>query len=340
MLRKDKLMKIAVLGSGGWGTALAMLLVENGHDVSLWSYFEEETKEMEATRENRFLKGVEIPKELKLTADIGCVKGCDAVVMATPSFAVRETSGRIADLLDEKTVVICVSKGIERDTSLCLTDVIKAELTKGNPVAALSGPSHAEEVGRGVPTAVVAACEDDAVAEWIQELFMNKRFRVYTSEDVIGVELGGALKNVIALCAGISDGMGFGDNTKAMLMTRGLTEIARVGVKMGGNKETFAGLTGVGDLIVTCCSMHSRNRRAGLLIGAGTEVHEAMKQVGAVVEGYYAAASGFYLAKKYGVEMPITEAIYHVLYEGTDLKDAFETLMSRPKKRETEESWI
>ncbi len=339
-LKKGHRMKITVLGSGGWGTALAMLLLENGHEVSLWSFFDKETQTMRSTGENPFLKGVAIPRELKLTSDIECVRGCDAVVLATPSFAVRETARRIAPLLDKKTVVISVAKGIERETSLCLTQVIEQELGGKNPVAALSGPSHAEEVGRGVPTAVVAVSESDTVAQWVQELFMNERFRVYASTDTIGVELGAALKNVIALCAGISDGMGFGDNTKAMLMTRGLTEIARVGVKMGGNKETFTGLAGMGDLIVTCCSMHSRNRRAGLLIGAGKSAKEAMDEVGAVVEGYYAAASAYAMAQKYGVEMPITEAIYRVLYEGAPLEETFKALMTRPKKMETEESWI
>ena len=333
-------MRISVIGSGGWGTALALLLLENGNDVTLWSFFEKESEEMRQTGENHFLKGVALPKELKLTSDISCVHGCDAVVLATPSFAVRETARRIAPLLDSRTVVISVSKGIERDTALCMTQIIEQELDGQNKVAALSGPSHAEEVGRGIPTGCVAACADIKIAEWVQSLFMNNRFRVYSSDDVIGVELGAALKNVMALCAGCCDGLGYGDNTKALLMTRGLAEIARVGEKMGGRKDTFAGLAGMGDLIVTCTSMHSRNRRAGILIGQGKSAKEAMDEVGAVVEGYYAAASGIQLAERYGVEMPITEAAYNVLYNGMSLDTAFSSLMKRSRKREIEESWI
>ncbi|NLH01473.1 MAG: NAD(P)-dependent glycerol-3-phosphate dehydrogenase, partial [Clostridiales bacterium] len=224
--------------------------------------------------------------------------------------------------------------------SMRMSQIIAEETGGSNTVVALSGPSHAEEVGRRIPTACVSACPDISAAEWVQDLFMNERFRVYTSSDIIGVELGAALKNVIALCAGCCDGMGFGDNTKAMLMTRGLTEIARVGEKMGGRKETFAGLTGMGDLIVTCTSQHSRNRRAGLLIGAGIPPREAMKQVGAVVEGYYAAASGYSMAKKCGVEMPITEATYDVLYNDAPLRETFISLMKRAKRHEIEESWL
>ena len=333
-------MKITVVGSGAWGTALSLLLNENGHDVTLWSFFEKETETMRKTGENPFLKGVPIPESLKLSSELSCVNGADIVVLATPSFAVREISARLAPLISSKAVVVSVAKGIENKSSLRLSQVIDEELHGKNIVAALSGPSHAEEVGRGIPTACVAACSDIAIAELIQDLFMNERFRVYASSDIVGVELGGALKNVIALCAGSCDGMGFGDNTKAMLMTRGLTEIARVGAKMGGRKETFAGLAGMGDLIVTCTSEHSRNRRAGLLIGAGMEPQEAMKQVGAVVEGYYAAASGLAMAQKCGVEMPITEATYNVLYKGAPLKETFSALMTRAKTHEIEESWL
>ncbi len=333
-------MKISVIGSGAWGTALSLLLMENGNDVTLWSHSEKESETIRNAKGNPFLKGVPIPDSLKLTADIDCARDADAVVLATPSFAVRETSKKLAPILPQKAIVVSVAKGIEKDTSLRMSQVIEEELRGRNIVAALSGPSHAEEVGRGIPTAVVLACLDLGVAEWVQDLFMNERFRVYTSSDIIGVELGAALKNVIALCAGCCDGMGFGDNTKAMLMTRGLTEMARVGAKMGGRKETFAGLAGMGDLIVTCTSDHSRNRRAGLLIGAGMDPQEAMKQVGAVVEGYYAAASGYAMAKKCGVEMPITEATYNVLYNGAPLRETFTALMTRSKKHEIEESWI
>ena len=233
-----------------------------------------------------------------------------------------------------------VSKGIEKDTSLTLTDAIAQEVGEGHPIVALSGPSHAEEVGRGVPTVVVSASRDKAAAELVQDLFMNERFRVYASDDVVGVELGAALKNVIALCAGICDGMGFGDNTKAALMTRGLTEIARLGVALGGRRETFAGLSGVGDLIVTCTSMHSRNRRCGILIGQGTPAAEAVKEIGAVVEGYYAAATARALAQKAGVEMPITEAAYQVLYGGRDTRAVIKELMTRARKHELEDSWV
>lgn len=333
-------MKVSVLGSGGWGTALALLLFENGNEVTLWSYSEAELAAMRETGESPFLKDVPLPPALRLTADLACVREAKVVVLATPSFAVRETAKKISGLLSPETILVSVSKGIEKDSSLRLSQVIEEELQGKNPVVVLSGPSHAEEVGRGVPTALVSASGDIAAAELVQDLFMNERLRIYTSDDVVGVELGAALKNVIALCAGCCDGMGFGDNTKAMLMTRGLTEIARVGEKMGGRKETFAGLAGMGDLIVTCTSAHSRNRRAGLLIGAGTPVQEAMRQVGAVVEGYYAAASGYEMARRYGVEMPITEAIYKILYEDAPLEETFQTLMTRKKKHEIEESWF
>lgn len=333
-------MKISVLGSGGWGTALALVLLENDHDVTLWSYAEAESQVLRETGENPMLKGVPLPKELRLTSDIACVKDCNAIVLATPSFAVRTTARQIKNLMGPGTVIVSVSKGIEKDTSLTLTDVIAAEVGAEYPVVALSGPSHAEEVGRRVPTGVVSASHDRAAAELVQDLFMNERFRVYASPDVVGVELGAALKNVIALCAGCCDGMGFGDNTKAMLMTRGLTEIARLVVAMGGRKETVAGLAGVGDLIVTCTSMHSRNRRAGILIGQGRAPEEAIKEIGAVVEGYYAAATAKTLAEKLGVDMPIAEAAYEVLYHGKDVKRVLSELMTREKKHEIEESWV
>ena len=333
-------MNISVVGSGAWGTALALLLSENGNDVTLWSHSEDESETIKKAGENPFLKGVPISKAVTLTSDLSCVSLSEAVIMATPSYAVRETARKLAALLSKQAVVVSVAKGIEKNTAYRLTQVIEEELHGSNVVAALSGPSHAEEVGRRIPTACVAACSDILIAEWVQDLFMNERFRVYASSDIIGVELGAALKNVIALCAGCCDGMGYGDNTKAMLMTRGLTEMARVGEKMGGRKETFAGLAGMGDLIVTCCSQHSRNRRAGLLIGGGMAPQEAMKQVGAVVEGYYAAAAGVDLAKKCGVEIPITEATYNVLYNGAALKETFAALMTRDKKHEIEESWL
>ena len=328
-------MKIAVLGSGGWGTALALVLLENGHDVTLWSYTAEESAVLQETGENPMLKGVPLPKELKLTSDLACVKGCGAVVLATPSFAVRTTARAAAPMLDPGAVLVSVSKGIEKDTSLTLTDAIEQEVGDAHPIVALSGPSHAEEVGRHVPTVVVSASKDRSAAEQVQDLFMNERFRVYASDDVVGVELGAALKNVIALCAGISDGMGYGDNTKAALMTRGLTEIARLGVAMGGRRETFAGLSGVGDLIVTCASKHSRNRKAGYLIGQGYTMEEAMKEVQMVVEGVYSARAARELAEKYEVEMPIITEVNRVLFEGKSAAEAVMDLMLRDKKVET-----
>ena len=333
-------MKTAVMGSGGWGTALALVLLENGHDVTLWSYAEEESRVLRTRRENPMLMGVPLPEGLALTSDPECVKGCGVVVLATPSFAVRGTARALAPLLDPGAVLVAVSKGIEKDTSCTLTEAIEQEAGADHPIVALCGPSHAEEVGRHVPTTVVSASRDKAAAELVQDLFMNERFRVYASDDVVGVELGAALKNVIALCAGICDGLGFGDNTKAALMTRGLTEIARLGMALGGRRETFAGLAGVGDLIVTCTSMHSRNRRAGILIGQGKTPEAAVKEIGAVVEGYYAAATARALAQKHGVEMPISEAAYQVLYNGKDPRVAIVELMTRAKKHELEDSWV
>ncbi len=336
-------MRAAVIGSGAWGTALALSLLANGHDTAMWSYTEQESAVLREKRENPMLPGVVFPEALTLTTDLDCAKGCGAVVLATPSFAVRSTARQLKETLDPGTPVILVSKGIEKDSSLLLHQVVEQELGELCPVVVLSGPSHAEEVGRGVPTAVVVACEDREAALLAQDLFMNRQFRIYTSPDIIGVEIGAALKNVIALCAGCCDGMGCGDNTKSMLMTRGLTEIARLGVALGARKETFAGLAGVGDLIVTCTSMHSRNRRAGILIGQGRTAQQAMAELGgAVVEGYYAAASAKELADRTGVEMPITAGAYEVLYEGGDPRQVLERLMARERRDEleVEESWI
>ena len=332
-------MKITVLGSGAWGTALSLVLLENGHQVTLWSYTREESQTLRDNRENPMLKGVPLPDTLALTDDMSCVKGCGLVVLATPSFAVRATAAKLRNLADPGTILVSVSKGIEKDTSLRLSQVIEEEVGDQCPVVVLSGPSHAEEVGRRIPTGVVAAADDRAVAEQVQDLFMNRRFRVYTSDDKVGTELCAALKNIIALCAGCCDGMGCGDNTKALLMTRGLAEMARLGVALGGRKETFTGLAGVGDLIVTCTSMHSRNRRCGILIGQGKGVQEAIREVGAVVEGYYAAASARVLAQKTGVDMPIAQAAYEVLDEGRDVHGVVADLMGRAKRSELEESW-
>ena len=332
-------MKITVVGSGGWGTALALLLLENGDDVTLWSFHEAESNILRETRENPLLKGVTLPEGLKFTTDLAAVRGCELVVMATPSFAVRGTAAKLKELLDPGTILVSVSKGIEKDSSLRLSQVIQAEVGDKCPVVVLSGPSHAEEVGRHIPTGVVAAADDLKLAEKVQDVFMNQRFRVYTSDDKVGTEICAALKNVFALCAGCCDGMGCGDNTKALLMTRGLAEMARLGVALGGKKESFTGLAGVGDLIVTCCSMHSRNRRCGILIGQGKPVEEAVKEIGAVVEGYYAAANARALAQRVGVEMPIAQAAYEVLYEGRNVHGVVTDLMTRSKRSELEEGW-
>ena len=332
-------MRITVLGSGGWGTALALLLLENGNDVTLWSYTREESEQLRTARENPLLKGIKLPEQLKLTWEMEAVKDSRLVVLATPSFAVRSTARELKKLVAPGTILVSVSKGIEKNTSLRLSEVIEQEMEGTCPVVVLSGPSHAEEVGRGIPTGVVAAADDLDVAQQVQDTFMNPRLRVYTSDDKVGTEICAAMKNIIALCAGCCDGMEYGDNTKAMLMTRGLAEMARLGVALGGRKETFTGLAGVGDLIVTCCSMHSRNRRCGILIGQGMPVEQAVQEIGAVVEGYYAAANAWTLAQKTGVEMPIARAAYEVLYEGRDVHTVVVDLMKRAKRSELEESW-
>lgn len=333
-------MRIAVVGSGGWGTALALILVENGHNVTIWSYKAEEAESLCTTHENSLLPGVALPEELSITSDISCVQDKDLVVFATPSFAVRETAKSAAPYLSDRTIIVSVSKGIEKGTSLRLSQIIDEETNGRCRLVALSGPSHAEEVARKIPTGCVAASADREAAEIVQNVFMNEHFRIYSSPDIVGVELAAALKNVIALCYGVCDGLGFGDNTRALLMTRGLTETARLGVAMGGHRDTFAGLAGVGDLIVTCTSMHSRNHRAGILIGQGMSVDAALKEIGAVVEGYYATETVKTLAEKYNIEMPISEGAYQVLYNGKDLKTVMSELMMRSKKHEIEDaSW-
>ena len=332
-------MNVAVVGSGAWGTALAIRLHKNGHHVTMWTYEKELIPQMEATRHNPRLPGAVLPEGLEISGDYSCVSGCPLVVMASPSFPLRSVCKGIAPYLDENAVVVSVTKGIEDSTLMRMSEVVAQET--GRNVVVLTGPSHAEEVALDVPTGCLAACEDKALAEFVQDAFMSDNFRIYTSPDAVGAELGAALKNVIALCAGITDGLGCGDNTKAMLMTRGLTEIARLGVSLGASKETFAGLAGVGDLIVTCTSMHSRNRRAGILIGQGKTPDEAMKEVGAVVEGYYAAKSAYALGVRQGIDMPITEAAYRVLYEGGDVKTVFQNLLTRRRKAESEDAgWL
>ena len=332
-------MKTAVVGSGAWGTALAIRLCNNGHDVVMWTYEKELIPQMMGEHRNIRLPEAVLPDSLKISGDYACVKGCDLVVIASPSFPLRSVCRGVAPYIDEKAVVVSVTKGLEAGTHMRMSAVVAEET--GKNVVALTGPSHAEEVSVNVPTGLLAASTDQALAEFVQDAFMADTLRVYTSPDPVGAELGAALKNVIALCAGIADGLGCGDNTKAMLMTRGLTETARLGVALGARKETFAGLAGVGDLIVTCTSMHSRNRRAGILIGQGKDPQTAMKEVGAVVEGYYAAKSAYELGKAQGIDMPITEAAYKVLYEGADVKAAFTSLLTRQRKAESEDAgWL
>lgn len=329
-------MKAVVVGSGAWGTALSLRLCKNGHDVILWSFDPREAAQMREKGENPMLPGVKLPEELKISTDIACVAGRELVVVASPSFAVRQVSRNLAPYLEKDAVVVSVAKGVEASTQMRMSQIVEQET--GKTVVALTGPSHAEEVGRGLPTGCVAACGDKKLAEFVQDAFMSDVFRIYTSPDVVGAELGGALKNIIALCAGVTEGLGYGDNIKAMLMTRGLTEMARLGVSMGASKETFAGLAGVGDLIVTCTSEHSRNHRAGVLIGKGYSPKEAMERVGAVVEGYYAAEAAWQMCQKQGVEMPIVEAAYAVLYQGVSTEKVIEILLHRHKKAESEDT--
>ena len=334
-------MKAVVLGSGGWGTALALVLCDNGHDVTLWSHNPEKAKQLAETRENPLLNGVRLPDELKITGDISCAAEADLVVSASPSYAVRATGGKVAPYLRKETVLVSVSKGIERDTNLRMSQVLQEATGNICKVVVLSGPSHAEEVGIKMPTGCVSACPDRSAARFVQDAFMNDYFRVYTSYDIIGVELAAALKNVIALSCGICTGLGFQDNTKALLMTRAMAEITRLGERLGGTRRTFGGLAGMGDLIVTCTSMHSRNNRAGILIGQGKTPRQAMEEVGAVVEGYYAAESIHQLAEREQVEMPICSCAYEVLYQGKDVRDVVKELMTRAKKDELlETTWL
>ena len=332
-------MKAVVVGSGAWGTALAIRLCKNGHDVTMWTFEKELIPDMTEKRRNPRLPSAVLPEGLKISGDYACISGCKLVVMASPSFPARSVCRAAVPYIDDDAVVVSVTKGLEAGTHMRMSAVVAEET--GREVVALTGPSHAEEVAIDVPTGLLAACQNQSMAEFVQDAFMADTLRVYTSSDPVGAELGAALKNVIALCAGITDGLGFGDNTKAMLMTRGLTETARLGVALGAQKETFTGLSGVGDLIVTCCSMHSRNRRAGILIGQGKDAQTAMKEVGAVVEGYYAAKSAYELGKAKGIDMPITEAAYKVLYEGADVKQAVQELLTRQRKAESENpSWL
>lgn len=333
-------MKTAVIGSGAWGTALASLLCKNGHDTTLWCRTPEKAAQMQETHINPRLSQVTLPEKLKFSGDPACAADCSMVVIACPSFPIRTVCRAVAPYIPKDAVVVSVTKGIEEGTLLRMSQVVSQE-TGHETVVALSGPCHAEEVAIGLPTGCLAACEDKASAEFVQDAFMSDTFRVYTSPDIVGAELGGALKNVIALCAGVITGLGFGDNTKAMLMTRGLTEMARLGVSLGAHKDTLAGLSGIGDLIVTCTSLHSRNNRAGILIGSGKTPQEAMAEVGAVVEGYYATKSAWELCQKQQVDMPIIHAAYQVLYENADARKTVAALLTRQRRAESEDAgWI
>ena len=327
--------EVSVLGAGGWGLAIAVLLHNNGHKVTVWSALQSEVDMLLSQHENsKSLPGIKIPEEVVVTADLQeAVTNKDIIVMAVASSFTRQTAARLKGLVNEGHIIVNVAKGIEESTLLTLTDIINEELP-GMDVAVLSGPSHAEEVGRGLPTTCVAGADTKETAEFIQNVFMSDCFRVYVSSDILGIELGGSLKNVIALAAGIADGLGYGDNTKAALITRGISEITRLGVAMGGKIETFFGLTGIGDLIVTCASMHSRNRRAGILIGKGHSMEDAMKEVNMVVEGVYSAKAALALSKKYNVSMPIIEKVNEVLFDGLSAADAVNELMIRNKTSE------
>lgn len=330
--------KIAVIGAGSWGTALSISLSGNGHTVKIWDLDQEHLKELSENRENvRYLPEVKFPDALQISYTVEeAVEGADIVLFSVPAQHFRSALNGAAPYLKPEMVLVNVAKGIEQKSLKRLSEIAFEKLPNARYVV-LSGPSHAEEVGRAMPTTLVAASDEQELAEYIQDVFMSDRLRIYTNSDVIGVELGGALKNIIALGAGISDGMGYGDNAKAAMMTRGITEIARLGVKLGADLSTFSGLTGIGDLIVTCTSMHSRNRRCGIMIGEGMKPSEATQKVGMVVEGMYTTEAAFELAKQVGVEMPITEQIYHVINEKIDAREAVKSLMSRQKKHETEE---
>lgn len=330
--------KVSVIGAGSWGTAISKLLSTNGHEVTVWSIMEDEIRMLKEEREHKSkLPGVKLPENIEFTTDLeGAIKGRDLLVLAVPSPFTRSTAHSMAPFVENGQIIVNVAKGIEESTLMILTDIVEQEIPQAN-AAVLSGPSHAEEVGRGIPTTVVAGAKNKKTADFIQNIFMNQVFRVYTSPDMLGIELGGALKNVIALAAGAADGLGCGDNTKAALITRGIAEMSRLGVAMGGRIETFNGLTGIGDLIVTCASVHSRNRKAGFLIGQGRTMQEAMDEVKMVVEGVYSAKAAVALANKYNVDMPIVEQVNQVLFYDKPAKEALADLMLRDKKIENPE---
>ncbi len=326
---------IGMIGAGSWGTALSVLLSNNGHRVTVWSAIKDEVEMLQKYREHRDkLPGVKLSENITFTDNLK--EACDnkdLLVLAVPSPFTRSTSALLKDIVKDGTLIVSVAKGIEEDTLLTITGIIKDEI-KNCETVVLCGPSHAEEVGKGMPTAIVAGSQDHDLAKKVQDIFMSEVFRVYTSDDPYGMELGAALKNVIALAAGIADGLGYGDNTKAALITRGIHEISVLGEAAGGKRETFQGLTGIGDLIVTCASMHSRNRRAGILIGRGKSSDEAMKEVKQVVEGVYSAKAAVALARKYRVQLPIIEQVNEILFNGKSPEKALFELMGRAKKEE------
>ena len=333
-------MNVGVIGAGSWGIALTVLLDKNGSKVTVWSKFEEEVKMLSEKREYvDKLPGVKIPETVNFTTDLeATVKNNEVLVMAVPSTFVRGTAHLMKDFVAPGQIIVNVAKGIEENTLMTLSDIIEEEIPQAK-VAVMCGPTHAEEVGRGIPTTIVVGAREQSTAKLIQDLFMNESFRVYISPDVLGMEIGSSLKNVVALAAGIADGLGYGDNTKAALITRGIAEISRLGIKMGGKAETFAGLTGIGDLIVTCASMHSRNRRAGILIGQGKTMQEAMDEVKMVVEGVYSAKAAMQLARKYDVELPIIEQVNEILFNNKPAAEAVRDLMIRDKKIEIGEGF-
>lgn len=332
----EKMAKVSVLGAGSWGTALSLLLCKNGHEVTLWSALEDEVRMLCEKREHESkLPGVRLPEDMKITADLeDSLQDPDVAVLAVPSPFTRSTAHRMASFVKKGQIIVNVAKGVEEHTLMTLSEIISEEIPQAD-VCVLSGPSHAEEVGKGLPTTCVVSAEKRETAEYLQGIFMSSVFRVYTTPDILGVELGGALKNVIALAAGTADGLGYGDNTKAALITRGIAEISRLGTKMGARAETFYGLSGIGDLVVTCASVHSRNRKAGYLMGKGYTMQEAMDEVKMVVEGVYSARAAKSLAEKYQVEMPIIEEVNKVLFEDKPAADAVRDLMLRDKKVET-----
>lgn len=327
--------EIGMIGAGSWGTALTWLLTNNGHHVTVWSALDAEIEMLKKYREQKSkLPGVILSEDTLFTTDLkSAAEGKDLLVLAVPSPFTRSTAAQLGKIAADGQIIVNVAKGIEEHTLMTLSQIIEEEVPQAE-VAVLSGPSHAEEVGKGLPTVIVAGAKHKETAEYIQNIFMNEVFRVYASPDVLGIEVGAALKNVVALAAGIADGLGYGDNTKAALITRGITEIARLGIQMGGHFETFCGLSGIGDLIVTCASMHSRNRRAGMLIGKGYTMEEAMDEVKMVVEGVYSAKAAMALAEKYQVQLPIIEQVNEVLFHGKAAAQAVNDLMLRDKKIE------